>query len=94
MPRLSDKYDWPKVVFLLRERRSQTQAEFAGSVGCSVSTVSKWERGETTPIPKQRRQMEALSAEAGLAPSEWPEESKQAALFVDARGNSNTRDRS
>lgn len=94
MPRLTDKYDWPKVVFLLRERRSQTQAEFAESVGCSVSTVSKWERGETAPVPKQRRRMEALGVEAGVPPSGWPEELRQAGLFVDARGDSYRRERS
>lgn len=83
MPRLPVKYDWPKVVMLLRTRRSQSQAEFAESVGCSVSSVSKWERRETAPSPKQRRRIEALSAEAGVAPADWPEESGQTYLFGD-----------
>jgi transcriptional regulator with XRE-family HTH domain len=81
MPRLPVKYDWPEVVLHLRERRSQTQAEFAAELGCSVSTVSKWERRETVPAPKQRRRMEALGTEAGFPASEWPEESKQTPIF-------------
>lgn len=68
-------------VRVLRDRRSQTQAEFAADLGCAVSTVSKWERRETVPAPKQRRRMEAMGTEAGFPASEWPEESKQTNLF-------------
>lgn len=81
MPRLPVKYDWPRVVLLVRERRSETQAEFADALGCSVSTVSKWERGETVPAPKQRRRMEAMGVEAGLPSAEWPHETRQTNLF-------------
>lgn len=81
MPRLPVRYDWPRVVLLLRDGRSQTQAEFAHAMGCSVSTVSKWERGETAPTAKHRRAMEAMSEELGISLGDWPEPSKQTALF-------------
>lgn len=81
MPRLLAKYDWPVVVHELRQRACQTQAEFAAAVGCSVSTVSKWERRETTPAPRQRRRMEGIGVAVGYPPATWPEESKQAVLF-------------
>ncbi len=81
MPRLPIRYDWPQVVLLLRERRNESQVDFARTLECSSSTVSKWERGECVPAPRQRRRMEALGVEIGWPTSEWPEESKQEELF-------------
>jgi len=73
MPRLPIRHDWSQVVLLLRERRQESQAEFAGTLGCSLSSVSKWERGEAVPGPRHRRRMEALGEALGLPSSEWPE---------------------
>jgi transcriptional regulator with XRE-family HTH domain len=81
MPRLPVRHDWSRVVLYLRERHNQTQAEFGNALGCSASTVSKWERGETVPAPKQRRRMEGLGTEVGFPPSDWPEKSRQTSLF-------------
>lgn len=73
MPRLPVRYDWSQVVFELRERRRETQVEFAGTLGCSVSAVSKWERGETAPAAKHRRRMAEMGEHAGYPDSTWPE---------------------
>lgn len=81
MPRLPPTFDWPQVVLVLRERRNQTQAEFAESLGCSVSTVSKWERGETSPAAKHRRKMDELGNDVGYPASGWPEREQQTQLF-------------
>ena len=81
MPRLPIKYDWPKVVFELRRRSSQSQAEFALAADCSVSTVSKWERGQGLPAPKQLRRVEELGTATGFPPAQWPDASKQGHLF-------------
>lgn len=81
MPRLQINFDWPKVVLELRQRSRKSQAEFAVAVSCSLSTVSKWERGQTLPLPRQLRQVEEFGSALGFPPSDWPEASKQARLF-------------
>ncbi len=73
MPRLRPTFDWPQVVLVLREKRNQTQSEFARSLGCSLSTVSKWERGESCPVAKHRRKLDQFGDDAGFPASEWPE---------------------
>lgn len=85
MPRLAPLHDWPRVIHLLRTRLNQTQAEFAAAVGCGESTVSKWERGETAPATRHRRQLEGMGAASGYPASEWPEATNQALLFEQAR---------
>lgn len=72
MPRLPAKYDWSRVVYLLRERLSQSQAEFAATVGCALSTVSKWEQGATNPAPRQRRRLRKIGDEVEFPVSVWP----------------------
>lgn len=72
VPRLRAVYDWATVVHELRTRMSKSQPEFAVAVGCSPSSVSKWERGETVPIPKQRRELERIGREASYPSTEWP----------------------
>jgi len=62
-----------------------SQLEFAQALGCSVSTVSKWERGESTPLPKQRRRLEAIGAEIGFCPSDWPAEERREPTLFDAQ---------
>ncbi len=84
VPRLPARYDWKTVVFTLRERRNQTQVEFAASLDCSVFTVSKWECGETVPAAKHRRLLEAMGVEVGHLASDWPEASFQQSLFEHA----------
>lgn len=81
MPRLQINCDWPKVVLELRQRSRKSQAEFAAAVSCSLSTVSKWERGQTLPLPRQLRQVEEFGSALGFPPSDWPEVSKQTSLF-------------
>lgn len=81
MPRLPARYDWKTVVLTVRERRSQTQAEFAISIGCSVFSVSKWECGGTAPAARHRRLLEGMGAEVGYPVSRWPEASDQTPLF-------------
>ena len=77
MPRLTTPYDWKLVVFQIRQLRRETQAELADALDCSVSTVSKWEQGQTTPAPRQRRRLEEYAVEAGFPPSHWPEDVQQ-----------------
>ena len=82
MPRLVPHYDWKEIVYRLRALRRESQAEFATVVGCSVSTVSKWEQGATaTPAPRQQRRLEELAIAAGYPPSQWPELDAQQPLF-------------
>lgn len=73
MPRLPIKYDWPRVVLELRQRSTLSQADFARAVGCSLSTVSKWECGQTLPAPKQLRRVEEYGMAVGFLPAAWPE---------------------
>jgi transcriptional regulator with XRE-family HTH domain len=81
MPRLPVRHDWKEVVIRLRERRTESQVEFARSVGCSVSTVSKWECGATVPGLRQRRALEKVGEDLGWGPAMWPDLSKQGTLF-------------
>ncbi len=73
MPRLPIRHDWPQVVLLLREHRLESQAELAEALGSSLSSISKWERGEAVPGPRYRRKMEQLARAAGFPVSDWPE---------------------
>lgn len=81
MPRLPVKYDWPRVVLDLRTRSTLSQASFADAVGCSLSTVSKWECGQTLPAPKQLKRVEDFGTSIGFPPADWPEASPQERLF-------------
>ncbi len=81
MPRLTSTYDWPKVVFQLRSRRNESQAVFAEAVGCSESTVSKWEQGRAQPQPRHRKKLEEIGEESGHPMVRWPLKSSQEPLF-------------
>ena len=81
MPRLRTTFLWPEIVFELRTRSSTTQVELASMLGCSVSTVSKWERGESRPVARQQRKLDELGRQLGYPRSAWPREGEQRRLF-------------
>lgn len=87
MPRLRTPYLWTEIVFELRSRSSTTQVELASMLGCSVSTVSKWERGETTPIARQQRKMDEIGRQLGYPRTQWPRRSEQRRLFFNPDGS-------
>jgi len=41
----------PQKIKMFRLSRGETQAEFARSVGTTVTTVSRWETGKSAPLP-------------------------------------------
>ncbi len=47
----------------LRSRVGLTQSEFARRLKVSPVTVSRWERGESSPLPVFERGMSLMSAE-------------------------------
>ena len=71
MPRLAATYEWTAVVYELRSRRSESQADFAAVVGCSESTVSKWEQGRSDPQFCYRKTLEGVGAKSGYLCSQW-----------------------
>lgn len=75
MPRLPARFAWNAVVLEVRERRHETQADLARSLGCSVFSVSKWECGAAVPTARHRRQLERLAIEVGYPSSDWPDAS-------------------
>jgi len=81
MPRLRTPYLWTEIVHELRLRSSVTQAELAEALGCAVSTVSKWERGETTPVARAQRKMDELGRQLGYPRPSWPRKGEQRRLF-------------
>ncbi len=87
MPKLPATYEWEKVVFELRSRRSESQAAFASVIGCSESTVSKWEQGRSDPQPRHRKKLEDLGTESGYPSGAWPLKSRQAPIFQNGQGS-------
>ena len=84
MPRLRTPYLWPEIVFELRCRASTTQAELASSLGCCVSTISKWERGETKPVARAQRALDQLGRRLSYPREAWPRRLEQRKLFFHA----------
>ena len=61
---LSDEFDSPGGIRLIRQRRGWTQAQLADAVGVTALTVSRWERGTAIPRGKRvRRVLEELAEE-------------------------------
>jgi transcriptional regulator with XRE-family HTH domain len=81
MPRLPTRFDWARIILELRVLRNESQVEFAAAVGCAPSTVSKWEREQCVPSPKQRRRLETIGGEIGHGRDDWFVKSKQEQLF-------------
>ena len=87
MPRLTATYDWKSVVYQLRTQRNESQVDFASAVGCSESTVSKWEQGRSEPQPRHRRRLEELGSESQYPPNDWPLADNQEQLFGNGRSS-------
>ena len=73
MPRISDRFDWAKIVFEMRMRSFLTQRELARQLGCVPATVGKWERGEAAPRPAALRALVAYGKGVGYPSEKWPQ---------------------
>jgi len=74
MPRLESPYRWDIFVFQLRSEHflGVTQESLARKLNVSVFSVSKWERGEAVPLPKQRNRLKRLASRTGYTEDQWP----------------------
>ena len=57
------------VISDLRGRTCLTQEDFAREVGVTVSTVSRWENGHTTPSRLARQALEDMATRLSRLPS-------------------------
>lgn len=48
----------------LRQKLGFTQIELAGTLGCQIATVSRWENGHARPMPGYIKLLEMLQYEA------------------------------
>ena len=57
----------PKDIVSLRERERMSQAVFAKLLDVTISTLSKWERGEAAPTGPARRLLQVVKAQGAAA---------------------------
>lgn len=72
MPRLTTRYDWPKMLTELRTRQLVTLATLAKELGCTPGAVAKWERGETVPQVRNLKKLREYAEAVGFPVKEWP----------------------
>jgi transcriptional regulator with XRE-family HTH domain len=58
---------WAKLIMSLRGSLLLSQCQFAETLGIDQTTVSRWERGLTEPQYDQRKALEGMAKDAGIA---------------------------
>jgi transcriptional regulator with XRE-family HTH domain len=60
--------DYQALVRLIRGRRRMTQEELARELDVTVGTLNGWENGRHRPLRAQRKRLERMAQELGIAP--------------------------
>ena len=60
------RYDYKKIIFILREKLVISQMELADMLGVSFASVNRWERGHHEPTIKAKRKILNLCEEYNI----------------------------
>ena len=60
--------DYRALVRLIRGQRGMTQEDLARELDVTVGTLNGWENGRHRPLRAQRKRLERMAQELGIAP--------------------------